>query len=122
MKFREPKNTDRIEWTEHVKGKMKTYVLSENRLRRLLRNPDRIEEGVALKTTAIMQSTKSKNPTEIWLMYKMVKGPKKIKVGNKEIKSKHNQRIRIISAWRYPGKSPEGSPPIPNDTIKELDL
>lgn len=122
MKFREPKNTDRIEWTEHVKGKMQRYVLSENRLRRLLRNPDRIKEGVALKTTAIMQSAKSKNPSEIWLMYKIVKGPKTRKIGNKEVKSKNNEKIRIISAWRYPGKSPEGPPPIPDDIIKELDL
>ena len=122
MQFREPKNTDRMEWTEHSKEKMRHYVLSESKLRRVLRSPDRIEEGVALKTTAVMQSTKSKNPSEIWLMYRVVKGPRMIKIGGKEIENKQNQKIRVISAWRYPGKSPEGPPPIPEDILKELEL
>jgi hypothetical protein len=33
-----------------------------------------------------------------------------------------NQKLRIISAWRYPGKSPKGQlPEIPEDILKELE-
>jgi len=116
MKFKEPRDTDKLLWTEHVKEKMKFYDLSESRLRRLLRNPERVEKGVAPKTVAIMQTTKSKKrPTEVWLMYQVVK------VKGLEPKVKGQQKkIKIISAWRYPGKSPVGEPPIPAEIIKEL--
>lgn len=118
MFFKIPKNTERIYWTGHVKKKMRQYRLSEMRIRRVLRNPERKEEGVALRTTAIMQSTGSKkHPTEIWLMYQI------IKTGNKKLKMKNKgQRLIIISVWRYPGRSPSGKlPPIPEDILQELE-
>lgn len=53
-----------------------------------------------------------KHPSEIWLMYQ------KEKTGGKKIK---NKKIKIISAWRYPGRSPLGQPPpIPEDVFWEL--
>ncbi len=96
MQFKPPKNTREIYWTKHAKEKMKFYNLSEKRLKKLLLYPERQELGIAPGTIAVMQTVGSKKrPTEIWLMYQNVKGKKK-----------------IITAWRYPGKSPIGQPPI----------
>lgn len=104
MLLREPKNDKRLYWTRHVKEKMRYYGLSEGRLRRILKSPQRREKGIAPKTTALMQPAGTKKPSEIWLMYQEV-----------------GQKKRIISAWRYPGVSPVGEPiPIPEDIIEEL--
>ena len=110
MKPREPKDTKEIHWTMHIKDKMRFYNLSESRLRRLLRNPQRIEKGIAPKTIAVMQSAKAKGKNEIWLMYQLVAKKPSINL----------PRIRMISAWRYPGKSPAGKPPIPEDILQEI--
>ena len=118
MKFREPRDTERVVWTEHVKEKMKFYNLSESRLKKLLRNPERIEEGIAPRTVAIMQTTKSKRPTEIWLMYQVVPLKTKNQISNFK---KRERKMKIISAWRYPGKSPVGQPPIPDEVINDLE-
>ena len=117
MLFREPKNTETIFWTKHAKEKMKFYNLSETRLRSILRNPHREEKGIAPRTVAIMQATKSKKPTEIWLMYQIA--PLKIKNQKAKIK-KTGRNIKIISAWRYPGISPVGAPPIPSEVLQIL--
>ncbi len=95
-------------WTKHSQMKMRQYRLSEKRVLRILRKPDRKEEGIAPGTIAVMQITGTKrHPTEIWLMYQIIKKPK---------------RIKIISAWRYPGRTPIGQRPIiPEDTLEELD-
>jgi len=99
----------KIVWTEHSKMKLKQYRFSEKRVLRIFRQPDRTEEGIAEGTIAVMQITGTKrNPTEAWVMYVIMKRPKGIK---------------IISAWRYPGRTPKGERPIiPEDTLKELGL
>lgn len=106
MQFRSPKNTEWFSWTKHSIEKMRYYGLSEQRVKRVLRNPDRVEEGIVPLTIAIMQSTGSKKrPQEIWAMFTFLKSGKK----------------RIISAWRYPGKSPKGKEiPIPEEIRSEL--
>jgi hypothetical protein len=88
---------------------MRFYGLSENRIKRVIKNPYRTEEGIAPNTIAVMQpvSTKKKENKvswrqEIWVMFQ-----------------KSGSRIKIISAWRYPGKSPERNP-IPPEIIREL--
>lgn len=92
-------------WTNHSKRKMKYYRLSENRVKRVLNNPRRKEMGVASGTIAVMQPTSSKHSSEIWAMYQNLKKGK----------------IRIITAWRYPGKSPIRGPlPIPEEILEEL--
>lgn len=124
----------KIHWTQHAKSKMRQYRLSKSRLLRVFEHPSRVEKGVAPGTTAIMQPTsnpvktspfmkcgkvnnktakfkkwgfynvRKKNVGEIWLMYQ------------------DTQKMRkIITAWRYPGKSPIGEEiPIPEDIKLEL--
>ncbi len=104
MFAKEPKNTKEIYWTKHVKEKMRYYGLSEGRLRRILKSPQRREKGIAPETIALMQKAQTKKPSEIWLMYQLAGSKKK-----------------MISAWRYPGISPKGEAiPIPEDIIEEL--
>lgn len=105
LKF--PQEEEKIFWTKHSQAKMRQYRFSEKRVLRILRKPDRKEEGIAEGTIANMQITGTKkHPTEAWMMYFVLKRPKGIK---------------IISAWRYPGRTPEGMrPAIPEDTIREL--
>ena len=95
-------------WTSHSKIKMRQYRLSEQRVLRVLRRPDRKEEGIAEGTLAAMQITGTKkHPTEIWLMYVLLKKP----LG-----------IKIISTWRYPARSPINQPPpVPQDILEQLD-
>jgi hypothetical protein len=104
--FKIPKDTDKISWTKHCIEKMKYYGLSEQRVNRVLRHPNRIEEGIAPATTAAMQTAGSKkHPNEIWTMFALSKTGKKT----------------IISAWRYPGISPKGSEiPIPDEIMDEV--
>lgn len=114
MRSKPPKNTEKISWTKHAIEKMRYYQLSESRLKRVLNNPERKELGIAPGTIAIMQPASrqggptgsKKYSTEIWLMYQNLKGDK----------------IKIITAWRYPGTSPiRGHIPIPEEILKELD-
>lgn len=81
------------------------YGLTADRVKRVMRNPKRVEEGVAENTIAAMVSGANKNkPSEIWTMYQ--------KQGDKKV---------VISAWRYPGISPVGKQvPIPSDILEEL--
>jgi hypothetical protein len=108
MASRFAKGQSGIFWTGHSKEKMRQYNFSEKRVLRILRKPDRKEEGIAAGTIAAMQTTGTKkHPTEAWAMYLVLEKPKGIK---------------IISAWRYPGRTPEGKrPKIPEETIEELD-
>ena len=104
MFFKEPKNTKEFYWTLHIKKKMLYYRLGEGRLRRIIRVHDRKEEGIAPNTIAVMQRERTKNPSEIWLMYQL-----------------EGKKRKMISAWRYPGISPKGKEiPIPEDILEEL--
>lgn len=107
MLLKLPKTSEKFFWTSHVKRKMRQYGFSEKRVLNILRRPDRKEEGIAEGTLAAMQITGTKKkPTEVWTMYQILKKPKGIK---------------IISAWRYPGRSPIGKKlPIPDEIMEEL--
>ncbi len=106
------RDNQKIVWTKHAAQKMRFYNLSENRIKRVLRNSDRKEEGIAPNTLAIMQRTGSKkHPTEIWVMYQAINLKRKTQ----------SAKLKIISAWRYPGVSPTGKEiPIPQDILEEL--
>lgn len=113
MNFKFPKNDAQYHWTSHVMGKMVFYGLSPERIKRIIRNPERSEKGIAPDTIAVMQPNKklsslrgkpSSWKEEIWTMYAR-RGQKKI----------------IITAWRYPGKSPiREAVPIPAEILAEL--
>ena len=95
-----------VYWTRHVRQKMRHYQLSENRVKRVMRHPSRAEEGIAPHTIACMQPA---GKTEIWMMYQ-------------DFKIKGKPGIRIITAWRYPGKSPVNKKiPIPKDILQDLE-
>ncbi|MBI3589738.1 MAG: hypothetical protein HY093_05010 [Candidatus Liptonbacteria bacterium] len=87
------KNPKTLTWTAHSRAKMRYYGLSEARVKRIIHSPKRIEEGIAPKTVAMMQSAGSpKHPYELWAMLQDV-----------------GQKRKVISAWRYPGITKPGS-------------
>lgn len=140
------KNSEKYFWTEHAKFKMKFYGLSPQRVLRVIRAPERTEEGIVEKTIAVMQpaSTRMKNgkkvwSQEIWAMYQArragnskseSRNPKKISaqggpaVGWQTLQATSYKlipnKLKIISAWRYPGMSPKKDP-IPEDILREIE-
>lgn len=93
-------------WTWHARDKMKHYRLTEARIKRIIRHPQRVEEGILEEAIACMQPAEGKKESEIWTMYVLAK-------------EKGKKKIKIITAWRYPGKSPERDP-IPKDILREI--
>ncbi len=123
MLIKFPKNTYDIRWTDHVKRKMIFYGLSEQKIRGVIRNFKRKEDGVAPNTVAFMQrNDKPKRKEEIWVM---VADNSKIKDQISKIRNKigdKNSKTMIISAWRYPGISKvRDGVPVPEDVIEELE-
>ena len=112
-----PKNDDKFYWTRHVADKMRYYGISESLIKRIIRYPKRLEEGVAPDTFAGMTPAGSpKRPQEIWVMYQ--KNAKRKTKSEKLLSGK----IIIISAWRYPGISPVREKiPIPQDVLGEIE-
>lgn len=106
MLFKFPKDDKNFSWTQHVKNKMLHYRISEQKIKTILKNPARKEEGIAPKTLAVMKRNDTpKRKEELWVMFQ-----------------KNGQKHRIISAWRYPGVSPKGKEiPIPEDILQELE-
>ncbi len=101
-------------------------------VKRVIHTPDRVEEGIAPDTVAVMKdrSTKSQEK-EMWVMYQReTKNQKSIRqLTDKKIDSNLGEfqnkvstgRIKIISAWIYPGKTKKGKEIfIPDDTLAEL--
>ena len=114
MNFKIPKNDLKYAWTNHVIRKMLFYGLTPDRVKRVIRSPKRVENGVAENTIAVMTpGSNKKKPSEIWVMYQRKSPNSKLTI--------HNSRFIIISAWRYPGISPIGKAiPIPTDILEEL--
>lgn len=123
-------------WTEHSLYKMKQYGLSEQRIRRVIRAPFRTEEGIVPETVAVMQPASAKTiqgkpawNKEIWVMYTIRKAknsksetrnPKQIqKLEAKKLIGLQANKLKIISAWRYPGVSPKRNP-IPEEILREI--
>lgn len=96
------KQSGDIHWTLHAKAKMRFYGISEQRVKRILHTPKRVEEGIAPDTIAVMQSAgSSKHPHELWVMLS--------KSGKSQNSNYKIGTMRIISAWRYPGQTKPGS-------------
>lgn len=127
MKVKFPKNDNKYQWTEHVKGKMVYYGISESLIKRIVRFPKRKEEGVAPKTTAVMApygspSLGKKLPYrgEVWVMYQEL--GRRPSSNSLQLTINNLPKARIISAWRYPGISPVGKKiPIPDEIRQELE-
>ena len=119
--FRPPKDNSRYRWTRHVVRKMVHYRLTPARVMRVVRAPERLEEGVAPGTLAGMQRAGSKaKPTEVWAMWRE-EAKARTAFDAKAGIATQPRRI-IITAWRYPGTSPVRSAvPIPEDVLAELD-
>lgn len=122
MQFKTPKNTEKYEWTQHAVIKMKQYGLTAQRILRVVKNPQRVEDGIVKNTIAVMQPvslcTKEGKRVwnrEIWAMYQI-----KVKAKSEKGKAFGQQRIRLISAWRYPGVSPKRDP-IPEEILREIE-
>lgn len=92
MQWKQPKNTDKYYWTQHVAEKMHYYGLSEQKVLGVIRKPYRTETGIAKNTVAVMAPVgnikKNKKPSmwnrsfnddgeqekwsqEIWVMYQI---------------------------------------------------
>jgi hypothetical protein len=119
------KQTGGYEITRHAEYKMKQYGLSLQKVKGVIRNPSRIETGVAEKTIAVMQPVSAKKvegkdretwKQEIWVMYQKKGEGQTPKMANLLKKDS----LRIISTWRYPGISPKRNP-IPDDILLELE-
>jgi len=135
MLFKFPKDDKNFSWTSHVKGKMLQYRLSEQKIKTVMRNPNRKEVGIAPNTSAVMKRNDTpKRKEEIWVMFQIV--PQNGTRGQMQTTTRRPrgraspsagtyaecQKSRIISAWRYPGISPEGKKiPIPDDILEELE-
>ncbi|MCX6761268.1 MAG: hypothetical protein NTY33_00260 [Candidatus Moranbacteria bacterium] len=133
MQTKIPKNTNHYFWTEHVKFKMRFYGLSEQKVLSVISSPKRKEEGIVEKTIAVMKPVSPKIVSgkevwkqEVWVMFQKhkacnMKHVTKIPACNamRSIAGRQNSKIKIISAWRYPGVSPEKNP-IPEEILREL--
>ena len=112
-------------WTEHAKFKLRQYNLSQQRIKRVLRFPKRIEEGIVKNTVAVMQPTLAKIKSgkeiwnqEIWAMYQIKSKAESLK-SKLQTKNHKQKTIHIISVWRYPGVSPKNNP-IPKEILEEI--
>ncbi len=113
-------------WTHHAQMKLRHYRLTESRIKRVIRHPARIEESIVEGAVACMQPSSvptasglregkpayGKNYSEIWVMYVLI---------NAKRKEKKIKQMKIITAWRYPGKSPERDP-VPVEILREIRL
>ncbi len=104
-----PKIEDKYIWTNHAQSKMRHYNISESLVKRAIRHPDRVEEAIVDELIAAMKKTGSKTYPELWVMYASIKNNKKDEGG----------KIKIITAWRFPGESKERDP-IPQDILDEV--
>jgi len=132
MERKEPKDTELHTWTSHVKMKMRYYGLSEQRIKNIIRRPLRTEEGIAQKTIAVMQpqSTTRDKATgekvwkaEVWVMYQLAaETQKKIDIAVPDKLAgifAPRTKVKIISAWRYPGKTKPGEG-LPDHIMDEI--
>lgn len=120
---------------------MRYYGLSEQRVRRVIRRPMRTEVGIATETVAVMQPQSTKRgedgektwSAEIWVMYQLKDKSQKINHKKQSSTEKtawseqelldeilnSGKQIRIISAWRYPGKTKKGES-LPDEIMDEI--
>lgn len=130
-----------VVFTRHAGFKMRQYRLSEQKVRGVIRNPKRREEGIVKDTVAVMQPISPKRDAkgketwkqEIWVMYKIANNGSRIANSESERNEMpaessirysqfgiRNSALRVISAWRYPGVSPKRNP-VPPEILREIE-
>tara|TARA_B100001123_G_C14944541_1_gene881112 strand:- start:115 stop:435 length:321 start_codon:yes stop_codon:yes gene_type:complete len=97
---------DRLIYTNHAKSKMRHYGISANLVKRVIRYPDRVEEAIVDNLIAAMKKTRSKSYPELWVMYE-------------KFSEQGSDKLKIITAWRYPAESDERDP-IPENILQEV--
>ncbi|MFZ2187232.1 MAG: DUF4258 domain-containing protein [Candidatus Moraniibacteriota bacterium] len=117
------------QFTLHAQHKMQQYGLSEQRVKSVIRNPKRREEGIVPKTVAVMQPVSIKKAEgketwkqEIWVMF-IIRNQQQKKNAQPSLPTRYPlpaTSLRIISAWRYPGVSPKRNP-IPAEILREIE-
>ena len=103
------KSGDKYLWTKHSQYKMRYYGLSPQRIKRIIRHPARTEEAIVPGMIAVMTTSDSKKYSEIWAIYAFIRS---------NIKGQMS-KVKVITAWRYPGKSPTRNP-IPKEILEEI--
>lgn len=120
-------------FTAHSQYKMQQYGLSEQKVKSVMRNPRRREEGIVPNTVAVMQPPSVKRDAlgketwaqEIWVMFQI----QSTKNSQQKTQNKNpdprllltaNSYLKVISAWRYPGVSPKRNP-IPAEILREIE-
>lgn len=136
--MKQPKNDSKYIWTTHAWEKMLQYGISEQRVKRIIRFPKRVEEGVLDGAIAGMQPS---GKQEMWVMYVIVTNDlqqttynkknsdednlEKNKKGEKKLDNMSQflmntgKRFKIITVWRYPGVSPVRDA-IPDEVLAEI--
>lgn len=129
-------------FTNHAYYKMQYYKLSEGLVKRVIRYPQRTEEGILKDAVACMRPAHSTSftsgglpvrstqtggqaPQAHFTPQQYLQKPSSAQASNKrysEIWTMYvlmpSKQIKIITAWRYPGKSPERNP-VPQGIIEE---
>ena len=134
---KDPKNSEKYYWTEHAKMKMRHYGLSGQRITRVIRRPLRMESAIVDGMIAVMQPQSMRRAadgsktwtSEIWVMYKIVTPDQKNADDKKHYDAKMyeflarvaqvQKQIRIVSVWRYPGKTEPGEG-LPEEIMSEI--
>lgn len=81
-------------WTKHSEYKLTQYALSKQRVRRVVRHPDRMEKSIVPGMVACMQiAGTSKNRQEIWVMYEVKSQIPNLKTHNSQLTSPDTKRI-----------------------------
>jgi hypothetical protein len=93
-------------YTNHAKNKMQHYKISQSLVQRTIRFPDRVEEAIVDNLIAAMKKQQSKSHPELWVMYQ-------------PMHEEGEGKLKIITAWRYPGESDERDP-IPQAIQEEV--
>lgn len=106
------KRPKELYWTTHSIMKMRFYGLSRQRISRVLHSPGRVEEGIAPDTVAYMHvAGNAAHPYELWVM-----------VQDESLDSAQGKSVRrkVISAWKYPGRTKPGAP-LPAAIMREIE-
>ena len=89
-------------WTKHSEYKMMQYALSKQRVKRVMRHPDRTEKSIVPGMVACMQiAGTSKNRQEIWVMYEVKSQNSKFKTQNQNTRVKPEEDSDMIHDSRF---------------------